>query len=175
MNEDGIALPSDVQYLFKQVDGFQYEEVEDSLVPCSLSVDGPCLPYQDPVTGQNYWYFYPNDGTTQYLHETYPAQISPIDGVTDEHFIVWMRIASLPTFRKLYGKIDGTFNEGDKLSFNVQANYEVGSFDGSKSLIITTVGEFGGQNAFPGIAFICTGGIAFVLAALFAVKDYKND
>ena len=26
--------------------------------------------------------------------------------MTDEHFIVWMRTSGLPTFRKLWGRID---------------------------------------------------------------------
>lgn len=30
----------------------------------------------------------------------------------DEHFMVWMRIGSLPTLRKLYGIIDRTIEEG---------------------------------------------------------------
>jgi hypothetical protein len=39
--------------------------------------------------------------------------------VTNEHFIVWMRTAGLPTFRKLYGKIDQDLPAGTQLSFAV--------------------------------------------------------
>ena len=30
--------------------------------------------------------------------------ISPLDGVKDEHFIVWMRTSGRAEFRKLYGR-----------------------------------------------------------------------
>ncbi len=63
-----------------------------------------CKYYQDPATGTQYYFHYPNDDTVQYLYETYPNHISPIDGVTDQHFKVWMRPAALPQFRKLYGE-----------------------------------------------------------------------
>lgn len=33
--------------------------------------------------------------------------------MTDEHFIVWMRSAALPTFLKLWGKIPGGLEIGD--------------------------------------------------------------
>lgn len=33
--------------------------------------------------------------------------------VTDEHFIVWMRTAGLPNFRKLWGKIENDLNKGE--------------------------------------------------------------
>jgi hypothetical protein len=32
--------------------------------------------------------------------------------IEDEHFIVWMRLAALPTFRKLWGKIESDVDEG---------------------------------------------------------------
>jgi hypothetical protein len=31
----------------------------------------------------------------------------------DEHFIVWMRTAGLPSFRKLWGRIEGGLTSGD--------------------------------------------------------------
>lgn len=55
-------------------------------------------------------------------------------GVTNEHFIVWMRTAALPQFRKLYGKIDTDIPAGTTLTFNVDAYFEVTSFGGKKSL-----------------------------------------
>ena len=35
--------------------------------------------------------------------------------VDNEHFVVWMRNAALPTFRKLYGVIDRNLKKGEKL------------------------------------------------------------
>jgi hypothetical protein len=32
--------------------------------------------------------------------------------MTDEHFMVWMRTAALPTFRKLWGRIERNLDEG---------------------------------------------------------------
>ena len=40
------------------------------------------------------------------------------------------------------GKIDHDYKKGDTLTFTVTANFEVESFDGSKSLLISNLGEF---------------------------------
>lgn len=59
---------------------------------------------------------------TQYLYETYPEVVSPIEGVLNEHFIVWMRTAGLPRFRKLYGKIEEQIEPPQVLTFNITAS-----------------------------------------------------
>jgi hypothetical protein len=53
----------------------------------------------------------------------------------DEHFIVWMRVAALPNFRKLWGKIETDLNQGDVITVNLQNQYNTYSFDGQKKLV----------------------------------------
>ena len=58
---------------------------------------------------------------TQFLYETYPDIVNPIEGVLNEHFIVWMRTAGLPRFRKVYGRIDEGI-QPQSLTFNIIAS-----------------------------------------------------
>jgi hypothetical protein len=50
--------------------------------------------------------------------------------MTNEHFIVWMRTAGLPTFRKLYGRIEQNLEEGSSYTVEVDNNFEVRPFEG---------------------------------------------
>eukprot|EP01033_Poteriospumella_lacustris_P007666 gene7665-5513_t len=100
--------------------------------------------FDEDVTGPMYVYyeihkFYQNHRTVQYLYETYDDIISPIKGVTDEHFINWMTTAGLPRFRKLYGKIDQDITAGTTWTFNMTLNFEVRSYGASKSLVLTNL------------------------------------
>jgi len=45
----------------------------------------------------------------------------------DEHFIVWMRTAGLPNFRKLWGSIKGELKAGSYF-VSIQNNYQVDPF-----------------------------------------------
>ena len=175
LDETGISWLSDRQAKFLQVNGFKSAVVASSSVSCAAAgLPTSCKNYYDSDTGTYYKFFYPNDDTVQYLYETYPGLISPIEGVTNEHFIVWMRTAALPTFRKLYGKISGNFPSGTTFSFQVTANYEVNSFGGSKSLVISTVGEFGGRNPYLGTAYVVVGSLCLFFGFLFAGKHLLN-
>jgi hypothetical protein len=171
MDETGISWKSDRETKFIQPDGFAYKKTSNLAANCSsVGLSDGCKGYMDS-NGDYYLFYYPNDDTTQYLYETYPDQISPIKGITDEHFIVWMRTAALPQFRKLYGRIDGPFKKGQTLTFNITANYEVGSFDATKSLVISTVGEFGGKNEALGIAYVVVGTLSLFMSFVFALKQ----
>ena len=45
----------------------------------------------------------------------------------DPHFIVWMRTAGLPDFRKLWGKIDGGLKAG-KYKLMIDNHFDVAPF-----------------------------------------------
>lgn len=175
LDEKGISWLSDRKVKFKNVNGFRKQSVDSSSVTCQEAFDSSkyadCRDYYDEPTNTSWKYWYPNDENTQYLYESYPMIVSPIEGVENEHFIVWMRTAGLPTFRKLYGKIHSSLKKGDQLEFNIIANFEVDSFGGSKSLVLSNLGEFGGKNSFLGVSYIVVGSISLLLGFLFALKQ----
>lgn len=171
LDEDDIAWPSDKEK-FKQPQGFKKAEVPSSSTTCAAAdLPSDCEAYYDSANNQNYLYYYPDNNSTMYLYEMYPDQISPLDGVEDDHFKVWMRTAALPKFRKLYGKIHKDVKKGDKLVFDITANFEVDSYDASKGLTISNLGEFGGKNPYLGIAYIVVGSVSIFFSVLFTLKQ----
>lgn len=172
--EEGIAWQSDVEFMYNQPNGFRYEECPTGQcdASCCSGADWSCAePYVDPQ-GNCYRYFYPDDDSTQYLYETYPNVISPLEGVTNEHFIVWMKVAAQPNFRKLYGWFDQPIAKGERLVFEVDANYVVARFKGSKSLVIAKTNTLGGKNPYLGKSLIGAGSFILGMGILFGLKQW---
>ncbi|XP_051208990.1 ALA-interacting subunit 3 isoform X2 [Lolium perenne] len=86
-----------------------------------------------------------------------------------EDLIVWMRTAALPTFRKLYGRIESDIMASDEITVVIQNNYNTYSFGGTKALVLSTASWIGGKNNFIGIAYVAVGGICLFLAMGFVV------
>ncbi|PRP80850.1 hypothetical protein PROFUN_11405 [Planoprotostelium fungivorum] len=88
---------------------------------------------------------------------------------TDEDFIVWMRTAGLPNFKKLHRIINTDINPGT-YQFNVTDNFPVSRFNGKKYIVLSTTSWMGGKNPFLGWAFIAVGAVCIVQGVAFAIK-----
>lgn len=86
--------------------------------------------------------------------------------VTDQHFIVWMRTAGLPQFRKLYGVLKDGLDKGE-YTLKIKNSYDVSSFSGSKAFVLSTTNILGGKNYFLSIAYIVVGVLCLILALIF--------
>ena len=83
--------------------------------------------------------------------------------------MVWMRLAALPTFRKLYGRIEEDLQENDNVTVNLLNNYNTYTFNGKKKLVLSTTSFLGGKNNFLGIAYLSVGSLCFFLAMVYFV------
>lgn len=86
-----------------------------------------------------------------------------------EDLIVWMRTAALPTFRKLYGRIEADAMASDEITVVIQNNYNTYSFGGTKALVLSTTSWIGGRNNFIGVAYVAIGGVCLFLALAFVI------
>ncbi|XP_048831205.1 cell cycle control protein 50A-like [Brienomyrus brachyistius] len=100
------------------------------------------------------------------------------NGFINEDFIVWMRTAALPTFRKLYRIIQKKSNMTPTLprgnyTLDVTYNYPVLSFEGRKRMILSTISWMGGKNPFLGLAYITVGSVCFFLGVVLLIIHHK--
>lgn len=75
--------------------------------------------------------------------------------VENSHFIQWMEVAALPTFRKLYGKLKGPLQL--PLYAYISINYDVKPWGGKKAVVLVVPSVFHGRTLYIGIAYLVLG------------------
>lgn len=84
-----------------------------------------------------------------------------------------MRTAGLPSFRKLWGKIEKRLEPGT-YQLTIDNRYDVSSFDGQKSFVLSTTNTLGGKNYFLAICYIVVGALCILFAIIFLVAFLKK-
>ncbi|XP_061100593.1 cell cycle control protein 50B [Conger conger] len=99
------------------------------------------------------------------------------NGFQNQDFLVWMRAAALPDFRKLYRRItDGDYANGlpaGNYSLDITYNYPVLDFEGRKKIVISNVSWMGGKNRFLGIAYLVIGSLCLVMSMVMLIVYAK--
>jgi hypothetical protein len=84
-----------------------------------------------------------------------------------------MRTAGLPNFRKLYGRFEQDLLPGkyEMVIYNV---YDVASYEGKKSFVLSTTNALGGKNYFLAICYIVVGALCIVFALIFFIAYMRK-
>lgn len=82
----------------------------------------------------------------------------------------WMRTAGLSSFYKLYGINKTETLTSGTYQVQIEMNYPVKIYDGTKSLVISTNSIFGGRNLSLGIVYIVIAAVSLLLGLLFLIQ-----
>ncbi|KAF3701098.1 Cell cycle control protein 50B Transmembrane protein 30B [Channa argus] len=99
------------------------------------------------------------------------------NGFINQDFLVWMRRAALPNFRKLYRRINqGNYAQGlpaGNYTLYISYNYHVLSFGGRKKVVFSNVSWMGGKNEFLGLAYLVTGSLCVLMSIVMLIVYAK--
>jgi hypothetical protein len=155
----GIAWPSDpgVRYTQPADQGtstLTYRGWRNIIVPPSSS---PAAPWA--LHARNGWYI--------------GEEGHQIPNPSDEDFMVWMRLASLSTFRKLYRRITTDLDPG-LYELRIDQRFDLRAFQGKKSVVLATGSWIGGKNYFLAGMYIAVGSLCLILGAGFFAKYWRT-
>ncbi|XP_022590218.2 cell cycle control protein 50A [Cyclospora cayetanensis] len=95
--------------------------------------------------------------------------------VENSHFIQWMEPAALPSFRKLYGKLNGPLRL--PLYAYISINYDVKPWGGKKAVVLVVPSALHGRTLYLGIAYLVFGCmlLLFLIYLVWRLRVERDD
>ncbi|CAO3639373.1 unnamed protein product [Mucor hiemalis] len=112
----------------------------------------------------------PPNWALRYPNGQYTAEYPPPDLSTWERFMVWMHVAALPDFRKIWARNDSQDLQAGRWRISIDMNFDTIQYGGTKWLVLSTSTALGGRNPYLGIAFMAIGGLCLLLGILFSLR-----
>ena len=94
---------------------------------------------------------YGSETNVSYLSETYSSTLidtSKQNGMRDPRYLVWMRPAAQPDFKKIYAKIDEDIPANSEVTFTVTSRFPAFFYGGSKHIILASVNWQGPSKSY---------------------------
>ncbi|ORZ23482.1 ligand-effect modulator 3 family [Absidia repens] len=112
----------------------------------------------------------PPNWAKRYPDGKYDDQHPPPDLSTMERFMVWMHVAALPDFRKIWARNDNDDLEAGRWRVVIDMNFDTVQYEGTKWLVLSTTTPLGGRNPYLGIAYIAIGALCLFLGLVFTLR-----
>ncbi|KAI9260818.1 ligand-effect modulator 3 family [Sporodiniella umbellata] len=113
----------------------------------------------------------PPNWSKRYPNSSYTPEYPPPNLTQDEHFMVWMHVAALPDFRKIWGRNDNSDLTAGRWRVTLDMNFDTLQYGGTKWLVLSTTTPLGGRNPYLGIAYIAIGAICIFIGILFSLRQ----
>jgi hypothetical protein len=84
-----------------------------------------------------------------------------------------MRSSGLPNFRKTWGRIPEGLQPG-KYTIQITNKFDMSSYAGSKSFVLTTTNYLGGKNYFLATCYLVVGIMCAIFAMVFAIYYFNK-
>eukprot|EP00041_Stephanoeca_diplocostata_P011810 m.195568 g.195568 ORF g.195568 m.195568 type:complete len:408 (-) comp18679_c0_seq3:175-1398(-) len=187
MTGKGIAWSSDVKVMFSNPPTSTDDICDAPFFSSSTSIPPPNWPVPACKLGENFADVQAGrplctdtsaeNGITNCIYNPWYSDIfnSSGRGYENEDFIVWMRVAALPDFRKLWRIVEsGGFDYDGDYTFKIDYNFPVADFGGRKKIILTTTNAIGGDNTFLPGCYLAVGILSVLSAAVFFVVQQQG-